>query len=50
MLMVLSFFATPSLADLLYKEAKGSSSLEDLAQTVVRVFPDEFCPPLASVE
>lgn len=39
-LMALSFFATPALADTFVAEAKGATSLERLAETVVRVFPD----------
>lgn len=40
MLMVLTFFATPGLANTYHKESKGTWSLEHLAETVVRVFPD----------
>ena len=40
MLMVLTFFATPALAEAYHKEGKGKTSLEQLAETVVRIFPD----------
>lgn len=40
MLMVLTFFATPTLAEAYHKEGKGKSSLEQLADTVVGIFPD----------
>src|SRR3989338_5353932 len=39
-LMVLGFFASPTLADTFVAEAKGDASLERLAATVVQVFPD----------
>jgi hypothetical protein len=39
-LIALSFFASPSLADTFVAEAKGKTSLEGLAETVVRLFPD----------
>lgn len=39
-LMALSFFATPALADTFIAEAKGGTSLERLAETVMQVFPD----------
>lgn len=39
-LMVLTFFASPRLADAYYKEAKRPTSLERLAETVVTLFPD----------
>jgi len=44
-LMVLTFFSSPALADAYHKEGKGKKSLEDLADTVVRIFPvalDEY--------
>ena len=40
MLMVLTFFATPALAEAYHKEGKGKTSLEQLAETVVRIFSD----------
>ena len=40
MLMVLTFFAAPTLADDYHKEEQGKMSLEYLADTVVRIFPD----------
>jgi hypothetical protein len=40
MLMVLTFFATPALAEAYHKEGKGKMSLEHLADTVVSIFPD----------
>lgn len=39
-LMVLTFFASPALADAYHKEGKGKASLEQLAETVVTIFPD----------
>ena len=39
-LMVLTFFASPALADAFHKEGKGKTSLEQLADTVVMIFPD----------
>ncbi len=39
-LMVLTFFASPTLADAYHKEGKGKISLEHLAETVVMIFPD----------
>ncbi len=39
-LMVLTFFASPTLADAYHKEGKGKTSLEQLAETVVGIFPD----------
>ena len=39
-LMVLTFFASPTLADAYHKEGKGKTSLEHLAETVVMIFPD----------
>jgi uncharacterized protein len=39
-LMVLTFFATPSLAAAYHAEGKGKTSLEQLAETVVTIFPD----------
>lgn len=39
-LMVLTFFASPTLADVYHKEGKGKTSLEQLADTVVTIFPD----------
>ena len=39
-LMVLSFFASPALADAYHQEGKGKASLEQLAETVVTIFPD----------
>ena len=40
MLMVLTFFASPRLAEAYHKEGKGKTSLEHLAGTIVRIFPD----------
>lgn len=39
-LMVLTFFASPKLAKAYHKEGKGSRSLDELAETVVTLFPD----------
>jgi len=39
-LMVLTFFASPKLAKAYHKEGKGSRSLDQLADTVVTLFPD----------
>ena len=39
-LMVLTFFASPALADAFHKEGKGKTSLEHLAETVITIFPD----------
>jgi len=39
-LMVLTFFASPKLADAYHKEGKRKTSLEHLAETVVGIFPD----------
>jgi uncharacterized protein len=39
-LMALTFFASPALADAYHKEGKGKTSLEQLADTVVMIFPD----------
>ena len=39
-LMILTFFSSPKLADAYHKEGKGKMSLEHLADTVVRIFPD----------
>ena len=39
-LMVLTFFASPALAEAYHKEGKGKASLEQLAETVVTIFPD----------
>lgn len=44
-LMILTFFSSPKLADAYHKEGKGNTSLEHLAETVVRIFPvalDEY--------
>jgi uncharacterized protein len=38
--MVLTFFASPRLANAYHKEGKGKTSLEHLAETVVMIFPD----------
>lgn len=40
LLMVLTFFASPTLAEAYHKEGKGKTSLEQLAETVVTIFPD----------
>lgn len=40
LLMVLTFFASPALAEAYHKEGKGKTSLEQLAETVVGIFPD----------
>lgn len=40
MLMVLTFFASPTLAEAYHKEGKGKTTLEHLAETVVMIFPD----------
>ena len=41
MLMALTFFATPKLAETYHKEAaREPGSLEHLAQTIIRIFPD----------
>jgi uncharacterized protein len=40
LVMVLTFFTSPSLAEAYHKEGKGKMSLEQLAETVVRIFPD----------
>ena len=37
--MVLTFFASPTLADAYHKEGKGKTSREQLADTVVTIFP-----------
>ncbi|MDE3241449.1 MAG: UPF0149 family protein [Nitrospirota bacterium] len=39
-LMVLTFFTSPALAEAYRKEGKGKASLAQLAETVVRLFPD----------
>ena len=39
-LMALTFFASPTLADAYHKEGTGKTSLEQLADTVVTIFPD----------
>jgi uncharacterized protein len=39
-LMVLTFFASPKLADTYHKEGTGKTSLDELAETVVTIFPD----------
>jgi uncharacterized protein len=39
-LMALTFFASPALADAYHKEGKGKTSLKQLADTVVMIFPD----------
>jgi uncharacterized protein len=39
-LMALTFFASPALADAYHKEGKGKTSFEELADTVVMIFPD----------
>lgn len=39
-LMALSFFASPGLADKFVAESKGRTSLERLAETIVTLFPD----------
>ena len=39
-LMVLTFFASPTLAEAYHREGKGKRSLEHLAETVVMIFPD----------
>lgn len=39
-LMVLTFFASQTLAKAYHKEGKGKTSLEHLAETVVMIFPD----------
>lgn len=38
--MVLTFFASPKLAKAYHKEGKGKRSLDQLADTVVTLFPD----------
>ena len=40
LLMVITFFASPALAEAYHKEGKGKTSLEQLAETVVTIFPD----------
>ena len=40
MLVVLTFFSSPALAEAYHKEGKGKTSLEHLAETIVMVFPD----------
>ena len=40
LLMVLTFFASPKLAKVYHKEGKGKKSLDQLADTVVTLFPD----------
>lgn len=40
LLMVLTFFASPKLAQAYHKEGKGNRSLDQLAETVVTLFPD----------
>ncbi len=40
LLMVLTFFASPALAEAYHKEGKGKTSLAQLADTVVGIFPD----------
>ena len=39
-MMILTFFAAPTLAEAYHKEGKGKTSLEHLAETVVMIFPD----------
>ncbi|MBI3573670.1 UPF0149 family protein [Candidatus Kaiserbacteria bacterium] len=39
-LMVLTFFASPRLAEAYHKEGKGKTSLEHFAETVVMIFAD----------
>ena len=39
-MIVVTFFAYPSLAEAYHKEGKGKTSLEHLAETVVMIFPD----------
>lgn len=41
-LLVLTFFASPKLANTYLKEAKKETSLERLAETVVMLFPDSM--------
>ena len=38
-IMVLTFFASPKLAGAYHKESKGKASLDELAETVVTIFP-----------
>jgi len=43
-LMALTFFATPKLAETYHKEAaREPGSLEHLAQTIIRIFPNAIC-------
>lgn len=39
LLMALSFFTSPKLAEAYHQDTKGTGSLEQLAQTVVEIFP-----------
>lgn len=38
--MTLSFFTSPTLAEVYHQETKGTGSLEQLAQSVIEIFPD----------
>ncbi len=40
LLMTLSFFTSPKLAEAYHQETKGTGSLEQLAQSVIEIFPD----------
>lgn len=40
MLVALTFFSSPALAEAYHKEGKGKTSLEHLAETIVMVFPN----------
>jgi uncharacterized protein len=40
LLMTLSFFTSPSLAEAYHQETKGTGSVEQLAQSVIEIFPD----------
>jgi uncharacterized protein YecA (UPF0149 family) len=37
--MTLSFFTSPKLAEAYHQETKGTGSLEQLAQSVIEIFP-----------
>lgn len=40
LLMTLTFFSSPTLAEVYYKETKGNRSFEQFAQSMLEVFPD----------
>ena len=40
LLMTLSFFTSPKLAEAYHQETEGAGSLEQLAQSVIEIFPN----------